>query len=344
MKAVILKAFGGVENLHLGDWPIAEPRAGEVRVRILAVAFNPADYKLRKGIRGLEVPTVLGFDLGGIIDAVGPGVKDLSVGDEVFGYLGGLKSNGSYAEYTCVPTQFVAKKPAGLSFQQSAAIPLTGLTAYQCVMDKARVQAGEAIFIAGGSGGLGTMAIQLARYAGAYPILTTAGTDREVEYLTQKMGVPEKHILRYSGLAFQQLTDGVLAMNGGKLIPATFDFVGGNMKRLCCQLIDFDGRVVSTVPESESFVFSLWERGNPVSSRSASVHFEFLGGRATFGGPETWPIYRQELEILRGLIEAGHIKPPHITLVGEFSAESVRRAHTLLEEGRVQGKLVMSNG
>ena len=97
MKAIVLNSFGGVENLNLGDWPIAEPRAGEVRVRILAVAFNPADYKLRKGIRGLEVPTVLGFDLGGIIDAVGPGVKDLSVGDEVFGYLGGPKSNGSYA-------------------------------------------------------------------------------------------------------------------------------------------------------------------------------------------------------------------------------------------------------
>ena len=343
MKAVILKAFGGVEHLYLGDWPIAEPRAGEVRVRILAVAFNPADYKLRKGIRGLEVPTVLGFDLGGIIDAVGSGVKDLSVGDEVFGYLGGPKSNGSYAEFTCLPAHFVAKKPTTLSFLQAAAIPLTGLTAYQCVMDKARVQAGEAIFIAGGSGGLGTMAIQLARHAGANPILTTAGTDREVEYLTQKMGVPEKHILRYSGLTLQQLTDGVLAMNGGKLIPATFDFVGGDMKRLCCQLIDFDGRVVSTVPESESFVFNLWERGSPVSSRSASVHFEFLGGRATFGGPETWPIYRKELDILRGLIEAGHIKPPHITLVGEFSAEAVRRAHTLLEEGRVQGKLVMSN-
>jgi NADPH2:quinone reductase len=344
MKAVILKAFGGVEHLQLGDWPIAEPRAGEVRVRILAVAFNPADYKLRKGIRGLEVPTVLGFDLAGIVDAVGSGVADLSVGDEVFGYLGGPKSNGSNAEYTCVPAQFVARKPGGLTLLQSAAIPLTGLTAYQCVMDKARVQAGESIFIAGGSGGLGTMAIQLARHAGADRILTTAGTDREVEYLAGKMGVPEKHILRYPGLTLQQLTEGVLAMNGGKLIPVTFDFVGGEMKRLCCQLIDFDGRVVSTVPESESFFFNLWERGNPVSSRSASVHIEFLGGRASFGSPETWSIYRKELDILRGLIEAGHIKPPHITLVGEFSAETVRRAHTLLEEGRVQGKLVMSNG
>jgi NADPH2:quinone reductase len=343
MKAIVLTSFGGAENFQTADWPKPDPRAGEVRIRILAAAFNPADYKLRKGLLpDLPLPTILGFDLAGLVDALGPGVKDLSVGDQVFGYLGGPKSNGSYAEYTCVPAQFVALKPAGLSFPQAAAVPLTGLTAYQCVLDKARVQAGEAVFIAGGSGGLGTMAIQLARYAGAYPILTTGGTDQEIEYLTRDLGIPQEHVLRYPGLSLIQMKERVLAMNQGKLLPATFDFVGGDMKRLCCHLIDFDGRVVSTVPESGSFTFNLWERGNPVSSRSASVHFEFLGGRASFGGPETWGVYRKELDILRGLLEAGHIKAPRITPVGGFSAETVGRAHTLLEEHRVQGKLVMS--
>jgi len=344
MKAIVLNSFGGVENLHLADWPKRDPKSGEVRIRILAVAFNPADYKLRKGVRGVEVPTVLGFDLAGTIDAVGPGVSDFSVGDEVFAFLGGPKSNGSYAEFTCVSIHFVARKPSNLSLLQAAAVPLTGLTAYQCVMDKARVQAGEAIFVAGGSGGVGSMAIRLAKYTGAYPILTTAGTDGEVGYLTQKLGISSKQILRYPGMTLRQLIDGVLSMNGGNPVAAAFDFVGDDMKRLCCNLIDFDGRVVSIVPEPESFVLNLWERGSLVSSRSASVHFEFLGARALFGAPETWTIYRKELEILGKLIEEGHIPPPEITQVGKFSAETVRRAHTLLEEGLIQGKLVMSVG
>ena len=344
MKAVILKAFGGVENLQMADWPKKEPKAGEVGIRIMATAFNPADYKMRQGIRGESLPTVLGFDLAGIIETVGPGVTDLSTGDEVYAYLGGPKSNGSYAEYTCVSSHFVARKPANLSFLQAAAIPLTSLTAYQCVMDKARVQPGEAVFVAGGSGGVGSMAIKLARHAGANPIFTTAGSDQEEKYLTQILGIPANHLLSYPGLTLQQLIDAVLAMNGGKLLPATFDFVGGDMKRLCCQVIDFDGRVVSILPESENFIYNIWERGHVISSRSASVHFEFLGGRASFSVPDTWGIYRQELDILRGLIENGHIQPPQITVVGGFSAETVRRAHLLLEAHQVQGKLVMSVG
>lgn len=342
MKAIILKEFGGVENLYMGDWPKAEPKRGEVRIRNQAAAFNPADYKLRKGVRGAEVPTVLGFDLAGTIDAVGPAVTDLSPGEEVFAYLGGPKSNGSYAEFTCVSSHFVARKPSNLSTLQAAAVPLTGLTAYQCVMDKARVQPGEAVFVAGGSGGVGSMSIRLARHAGADPILTTAGSDKEADYLTANLGIPPRHMLRYPGLSLPQLMDGVLAMNGGKPVAAAFDFVGGDMKRLCCNIVDFDGRAVSIVPEPESFVFNLWERGAVVSSRSASVHFEFLGARASFGPPETWAVYRKELDILRKLLEDGRIDPPQITNLGEFSLETVRKAHALLEEGRTTGKLVMS--
>ncbi len=342
MKAIVLNSFGGPENLHLGDWPKADPKAGEVRIRILAAAFNPADYKLRKGVRGVEVPTVLGFDLAGIIDAVGPGVADLSPGEEVFAYLGGPKSNGSYAEFTCVSAHFVARKPSNLSMLQAAAVPLTGLTAYQCVMDKARVQPGEAVFVAGGSGGVGSMAIRLARHAGAHPILTTARGEREAEYLSQQLKISPQHIVRYPGLNLQQLIDAVLRMNGGKPVAAAFDFVGGDMKRLCCNIVDFDGRAVSIVPEPETFVFNLWERSAVVSSRSASVHFEFLGARGSFGPTETWAVYRKELEILRKLLEDGRIDPPQITKVGDFSLETVRRAHALLEEGRTLGKLVMS--
>lgn len=343
MKAIVLHAFGGVEHLQLSDWPRPEPKEGEVRIRVRAVSFNPVDYKLRQGRFGGELPLILGRDLAGVVDAVGGGVADLSVGDEVYAYLGGPKSNGSYAEYVCTATDFVGKKPTNLSFNRASAVPLVGLTAYQSVVDKAKVQAGESVFIAGGTGGVGSMVIQLARHVGAHPILTTAGSDRSVEYLTQVLDILPGHILRYKGLSLAQLKGRVLEMNGGRGVGAAFDFVGGDMKRLCCEVVDFDGRVVSIVEEPEDFSLNIWHgRKSPMFARSATFHFELLSARAMFGGPETWKIYHKELNTLTALIEAGALKPPAVTEVGGLSAESVRRAHTLLEEGHVQGKLVMS--
>lgn len=343
MKAIVLSAFGGVDNLQLLDWPKPEPKQDEVRIQIKAISFNPVDYKMRQGRFGGNLPMILGRDLSGVVDAVGEEVTDFSVGDEVYAYLGGPRSNGSYAEYVCVPTDFVGRKPLNLSFEQAAALPLVGLTAYQSIMDKARVQAYESVFIAGGSGGVGTMAIQLAHYVGAKPILTTAGSDQSVRYLTQELGISPAHILRYRGLSLDQLKAKVLEMNGGRFVGAAFDFVGGLMKQLCCEIIDYDGRVVSIVEEPEDFHLDIWNgRKSPLFIKSATFHFELLSARAMFGGPETWKIYRRELNTLTELIEMGHIKPPAITHLGEFSVESVRRAHTLLEEGHVQGKLVLS--
>ena len=345
MKAVALHSFGSVENLQLSDWPKPEPQEGEVRIWIQATSVNPFDYKLRQGHFGGELPMILGADLSGIVDAVGDGVIDLSVGDEVYAFLGGQKSNGSYAEYVCVSTDFVGKKPSNLSFAQAAAVPLVGLTAYESVVEKAKVQAGEAVFIAGGTGGVGSMAIQLARYLGADPIITTAGSDHSVDYLTQELGILPEYVLRYKSLSLEQLKDQVLKMNGGQLVRSAFDFVGGDMKRLCCSVIGFDGCVVSIMQEPNDFTLYLWDYlKSPLFSKSATFHFEFLGARGLFGGPETWKSYRKELNALTELLEANHIKPPAITDIGSLSAESVRRAHTILEEGHGKGKLVVSVG
>lgn len=145
---ILLNSFGEVENLQLSDWLSPEPQSSEVRIEIQATSVNPVDYKLRQGRLGGTLPMVLGFDTAGTVDAIGGDVTDFSVGDEVYAYLAGPKSNGSYAEYVCVPTAFVARKPSNLSFIQAAAVPLVSLTAYQSVVDKAKVEAGEAVFIA----------------------------------------------------------------------------------------------------------------------------------------------------------------------------------------------------
>ncbi len=342
MKAVAINGFGGVEQLQTVEWPLVDPQEGEVRIRIKAVSFNPVEYKLRQGRFGGQLPAVLGRDVAGIVEAVGPGVHELAVGDEVYAFLGGRGSNGSYAEYVTVPVQFVARKPRNLSFAEAAAVPLVGLTAYESVVARGRVRPGEAIFVAGGSGGVGTVAIRLARHLGATSIITTAGSDRSTAYLTEQLAVPKGMILRYQGLSLPQMKARVIEMNGGNPLPASFDFVGSTMKWLCLEVLGFNGRMVTIVEEPESFDLDPWNlRQSPPFARSLTIHFEFLGARAVSGKVEDWEVYRRELEALRQLIEDGALQPPKITVVGEFSAETVRRAHLALEQGQTRGKQVM---
>lgn len=343
MRAIIINAFGPIDVLETADRSQVHPQEGEVRIQVRAAAFNPVDYKLRQGRFGGALPMILGLDAAGVIDAVGAGVTELAIGDEVYAYLGGPRSNGAYAEQVCLPVSFVAAKPRTLSFAQAAALPMVGLTAYQAMFDKAKVHPGEAVFIAGGSGGVGSIAIQLARRLGADPIITTAGSDESFEYLTRTMGVQPQHILRYRGLSLRQLRDRTLAMNGGKPVGAAFDFWGGDMKHLCCSVIGFDGHVVSIVEEPANFSLNVWNaHRSPMFARSASLHFEFVGARAIFGGPEAWGIYREQLNALADLFDRGEVHPIEVCEVGEFSAETAREAHARLEQGHVKGKLVMT--
>jgi NADPH2:quinone reductase len=343
MRAVVLKDFGGIENLHMEEIPTPEPQAGEVRIRVRAAAFNPIDYKYRQGRFDGSLPMVLGFDAAGVVADVGADVSDLAVGDEVYTYLGGPKSNGACAEFVCVPAAFVAKKPERLDFAAAAGIPLAGLTAYQAVHRDNILSAGKSVFVAAGAGGVGSITIQLLRRLGADPILTTAGSDRSSDYLVNTLGVKPEHILRYRGLSLQQMRERTFEMNGGKPVAAAFDYWGGDMKRLCCRIIDFDGRIVSIVEEPPGFDLNVWNASrSPLFSHSATLHFEYVGARAMFGKPETWKVYREQLKIIATMIDGGELEPVACTDVGKFSAEAAQKAHAELETGHVQGKLVMT--
>lgn len=345
MKAVILKEFGGVENLELADWPVpAEPEKGEVRIRVAAATINPVDFKTRKGLLGGDLPIILGFDLSGVVETVGPDVERLSVGDDVYAFVDpqGPASNGSYAEMLTLPAAFVAKKPQNFTFAQAAALPMVGLTAYQCIADKAKLKAGEAVFVAGGSGAVGSVAVQLAGYYGASPIITTAGSETSAKYLQEELGVQQEHIIDYKGSSLEELKNLVLRANGGTPVRAAFDFVGGDMKRLCCEVVDFDGDVVTIVEEPEDFrLYLLSGQRSPMLARSASFHFELLLARARFGPREKWEIFARELDIITQLAESGYIKPHRIKLLDDFSERSARQGHTQLEGRHTDGKLVL---
>jgi NADPH2:quinone reductase len=347
MTAIVLKRFGGVEHLQLSQIPVTDPQAGEVRVKVMAATINPVDFKVRQGRLGGDLPLVLGFDLAGVVDAVGPGVSELAVGDPVYGFVdpGGPASNGSYAEYVTLPASFVARKPRNFSFPQAAAVAMVGLTAYQCVRVKAGIKPGEAVFIAGGSGAVGSVAVQLARYGGADPILTTAGSDASAAYLTGELGLAPEHILSYRGLSLAEMKERLLQMNRGRPVQAAFDFVGADMKRLCLEAIDFDGRAVSIVEEPADFQLPIFSGPqSPLFVRSASFHFVLVLARARFAGPAYWQIFRQQLHELAELIEAGHLKPHRLIMLEEFSAAAVQRGHSELEGRHVDGKLILPVG
>ena len=317
MKAIVLEAFGDVSQLKEKQLEKPQPKKGEVRIRLKAAGFNPVDFKIRKGMYGGQTPVVLGADCSGVIDAVGEGADRFAVGDEVYAMAFGQASNGSYAEYLCLPIEFAAKKPKNLTFEQAAAVPLASLTAYRAVIAPSAIKKGDEIFVAGAGGGVGSIAVEMARFAGAKTIFTVAGSDSSSEFLQKEMKLKKEHILIYKGLSLEQMQQKLTEMHGGRLFNACIDFVGGEMKRLCLNLTGHQGHFSSIVPEDPSFQFPVWARGESLCfNRNLSLHFVFVGAESFSGPKESWSIYSQQLKHITELLENGSLQPPPIHVVG----------------------------
>jgi NADPH:quinone reductase-like Zn-dependent oxidoreductase len=170
MQRIQYHEYGGPDVMRLEDTEIPVPGPGQVRVRVRAAAVNPADWKVRAGglrlVSGRRFPRGLGHDFAGVVDAVGPGVTRVRAGEEVFG-IQGIRAAGAFAEYLVTGAKSVFPKPAGLSFEQVAALPMASVTAWSAVVDKARVRPGQSVFITGCLGGVGRAAAQIALLRGA---------------------------------------------------------------------------------------------------------------------------------------------------------------------------------
>jgi len=343
VKVIAINEFGAAEKFFEEQRDIPRPDADEVLIRIRAGSFNPIDYKIRQGRFGGNLPIVLGHDAAGVIAEVGSNVDRLRIGDEVWTYLGGPCSNGGYAEYACVPHEFVTVKPRNLSFEEAASVPVAGLSANQSIRLKARPTANHSVFVAGGAGGVGSAAIQILQMIGIEKIVTLAGREASARYLVDELRLSREHVIDYPGKGLKQLTEEVIAANNGALFDKTLDFVGGDMKRLCFELVAFDGDIVSVVDEVDPFTTPVWHgRASPLFCRSASLHFHFLAARGLYGTKETWPIYAQELHELAFLYEAQRLWPVRVRNIGELSVDTIRRGHEMLEAGGIQGKLIFS--
>jgi NADPH:quinone reductase-like Zn-dependent oxidoreductase len=183
MKAIIVHEYGGPDVLKLEDAPRPEPKDDQVLIRVAAAAVNPVDAYIRSGksakFFGTTLPFIPGYDIPGIVDKAGTKISKLKVGDHVYAYVS-LDEGGGYAEYAVATEDEAAPKPTSLTFESAAAVPLAALTAWQALIDAAKLSAGQTVLIHGGSGGVGSFAIQIAKARGAKVIATASTANQDL--------------------------------------------------------------------------------------------------------------------------------------------------------------------
>jgi NADPH:quinone reductase-like Zn-dependent oxidoreductase len=242
MRAAQIDGYGGkavMRTVDDADKPVIG--ADQVLIEVHAAGVNPFDYKTREGMtrsfKELDFPATLGGDFAGVVVEVGADVTDLKTGDEVYGQADALSGNGSFAEFTPAKAASTAAKPRSADFATAAALPLTGVSAYQALVEHMSLQNGQRILIHGGAGGIGTIAIQLAKHMGAY-VVTTVATD-DTEYV-RKLGANE--VIDYQSQAFEEVTNNY---------DTVFDTIGGETYTKSYQVLKPGGVLVSMLEQPE---------------------------------------------------------------------------------------------
>ncbi|MFE0178413.1 NADP-dependent oxidoreductase [Streptomyces sp. NPDC059002] len=309
MRAVTQDRAGAPEVLKVVDTRRPEPGRGEVLVRVRAAGVNPADWKTRqRGVfaDGSTPPFTLGFDVAGVVEAVGAGVTLFEAGDEVFGMPRFPHPAGAYAEYVTAPARHFAPRPRGLGHVEAGALPLAGLTAWQALVDTADVRPGGRVLIHAAAGGVGHLAVQIAKARGAYVIGTASAAKHEV---LRALGADE---------LIDHRTQDVAAVRD---VDVVVDGVGGPNWVRSLRTLRRGGTLVSLLPPDDTF-----------PARQA----EEAGVRAVFMLVE--PDHHGLREIT-ALVESGRLR---VLVDAVFPLEQAARAHELGEKGRTTGKIVLT--
>ena len=330
MRAFVLERYGRQQLLKLSDVPAPELRDDEVLVEVHAAGVNPLDARIRDGafklILPYRLPIVLGHDVAGVVLARGPDAQGFEPGDEVYARVDDFRI-GTFAEQVAVKASSLAHKPRNLSMVQAASVPLVGLTAWQVLVVRAGVKPGQKVFIQAGSGGVGTLAIQLARHLGA-TVATTAGAAGMV--LVKDLGADV--VIDYRSQDFAAVLrdcDVVLNSQDGKTLEKSLRVLKGGGK-----LISISG---PPDPDFASAIKASWLVKLVVRLLSAGVLRRALARRVSYSFLFMRANGSQLREITR-LVEAGVIRP----LVDRvFSFESTNDALAYVESGRAKGKVVI---
>ncbi|MGC0207739.1 NADP-dependent oxidoreductase [Streptomyces levis] len=309
MRAISQDVLGGPEVLKTVEIERPVPRPNEVLVRVRAAGVNPTDWKHRAtgGFLG-EPPFILGWDVSGVVEAVGIGVAAFVPGDEVFGMLPYPFGHGSHAEYVIAPVRALARKPAGIDHVQAGALPLVSLTAWQALTEHADVQPGQRVLIHAAAGGVGHVAVQIAKERGAYVIGTASAGKHD---FLRELGADETVDYRET-----DFTEAV------KDVDVVLDTIGGDTSLRSLRVLRPGGIVVSILP---------------VGSAEFHEEAERLGVRALRMLVDA---DRAGMEAIGRLAEAGTLRA---TIAGTFPLASAAEAHAQGDTGRTTGKLVLVN-
>ncbi len=314
MKAVLLQKAGSVENFQLAEIKIPKIHRNEVLVKTKSISINPVDVKARANENVLnwifedERPAILGWDISGEVIETGADVTDFMVGDEVFGMVNFFGKGKAYAEYVAAPSSHLALKPKNITYQEAAASTLVASTAYQVLVDVAKIKKGDKVLIHGASGGVGHFAVQIANHLGAYVIGTSSAKNKD---FILSLGA-DKHI-DYQN---EKFTD--IVQNADIVI----DTIQGDTLLNSIDVVRPNGIIVSIAsPEIPENVM------NKAKTNQVNVEFHMVNSN------------KETITAIADLLEKGVIKP-HIHK--EFDFEEIGKAHLELETNRVTGKVIVN--
>jgi NADPH:quinone reductase-like Zn-dependent oxidoreductase len=309
MLAITQSSFGGPEVLTATELPRPEPLPTEVLVRVRAVGVNPVETMIRSGAFPLlgAPPFVLGWEISGVVEEVVPGTERFRPGDEVFGMPFFPRAAGGYAEYVAAPSRTLARKPANIDHPHAAALPLVGLTAWQGLVEYANVQSGQRVLIHGAGGGVGHVAVQIAKARGAHVIGTASAEKHD---FVRQLGADE--VVDYRAVDFTEIVHDA---------DVVFDVIGGDYGERSLRSLRAGGVLVTAV-----------DRGNAELAGKAAA----AGVR--FSGVAVEPDH-VGLERLAELVEAGKLRThvEHAVPLAEAA-----KAHELSESGHTKGKIVLT--
>jgi NADPH:quinone reductase-like Zn-dependent oxidoreductase len=300
MLAVLMHETGGPEVLRLEEADRPEPGEGEVLIRIRAASVNPIDWKFRRGYMPKPLPALLGNDVSGTVEVSRS--EGYAEGDEVFG----MAASGGYAEFATAPAAVIAKKPAGVSHEQAAAIPVGGLTAWQAMFDRGGLEPGQSALIAGAAGGVGHFAVQFAKRAGARTIGTGSSRNRE---FVLGLGADE-----YVDYTQQDVAEAVSD------VDVALDTVGGEVTQSLVATLRQGGVLISIAgapPED--------------AARERGARAELLRMSPS----------SEQLARIAELVATGEV---HVEIAQTFSLAEAASAHALSESGHTRGKIILTVG
>jgi NADPH:quinone reductase-like Zn-dependent oxidoreductase len=332
MRALVLSRYGGPEHTALTDVPQPSPRTNELLVHVHAAGLNPVDFKTRTGklkiIRNYRLPIVMGNELSGVVEDVGPGVQRFVKGERVFARVD-RDVMGAFAEYAVVDENYAARIPAALDFASAAAVPLAALTALQALRDELHLTAGEHVFIPGGAGGVGTFAIQIAKHLGAC-VATTASPRGEA--LVKRLGADV--VIDYTRERFEDKLSGY---------DCAFDLLGGDTLARLWSVLKPGGQVVSIagMPEPVTARKDLG-RGSGLAALFWLASLTTRLRAARHGASYRYLFMHPsggDLAYLASLIDD---KILEVVIDRVFPFAQANEAMAYLETGRVKGKVVLA--